>query len=192
MDKHIRKINKRIKEVEWFIELSGLGSLKNKTKDIMIFSNLDGQQKQLVNNIILNTYLQINLKLDILVSNFFFNHCQNNYEPVVEITTSNRFKVFQSYILDEMPFLRKLSILKTFTVIPKEVIKNIEKINDLRNAVAHSLIPEKLKNDRTLYSGKSIYTKEGINLFNKEVRITLNFLQKEFVECFKKNPAEKD
>jgi len=190
MDKHTRKINKRIKEVEWFFELSGLGSLKEKSEGIMIFPNLDSQQRQLVNNIILNTYLQINSKFDILVSNFFFNHCQNNYEPVVEITTSDRFKVFQSYILDEMPFLRKLSILKTFITIPKEVIKNIEKINDLRNAIAHSLIPEKLRNDRTLYSGKSIYTKDGIKVFDKESRKTLNFLQKEFVKCFKRNPPE--
>jgi len=192
MNKHVRKINKRIKEVEWFFKLSGLSSLRDKTEDIMIFPNLESQQKQLVNNIILNTYLQINSKLDILISNFFFNHCQNNYEPVVEITTSDRFRVFQSHILDEMPFLRKLSILKTYTIIPKEIIKNIEKINDLRNAVAHSLIPEKLRNDRTLYLGKSIYTKEGIKLFYKEAGRTLGFLQKEFVKCFKRNPPEKD
>ena len=55
---------------------------------------------------------------------------------------TKHFRVFVHYIMDEMVLLKKLAAVEAITKVPRDVSNAIKPINDLRNAVAHSLFPE--------------------------------------------------
>ncbi len=170
------------------MELNGLDDiLDTSEKNTYTFSRLEGQKRQLITVLILGAYLQIDAKMSILVANFFFHHCSKEWEVVQKVTNSKEFLVFSKKLLNEMPFLRKISIIKEFVSIPKEMLTTINKLNDLRNAIAHSAIPEQLGEDRVKYKGKLIFSLLGAKLIKQDVKKVMSFLQKNFVRAFEDN-----
>ena len=185
----LAKIKKQQAELERIHKLAGLKKIKvwRKDKRTRVLSDLEGQKRRLITMIVLDSYLQIDNKMGILITNFFFNHCQKIDKVVQKITSSSEFKVFQSSILNEMPFMRKISTLKKIIDVPKYITADINRINDLRNAIAHSLIPETLENDRTSYKRKSIFSIEGVETLDKDTEKIMSFLQNHFVQAFEEN-----
>ena len=105
----------------------------------------------------------------------------------MEIVNLREYSLFTKEILLEMPFMRKVSITKQIIEIPKNILSNINKINDIRNAITHTLTPEQLKNKRVLYNKKNIYEINTIVEFNKDYKKTSDFLQKLFEDGFEKD-----
>lgn len=183
-----QKVNKHKNEIRKLKELNGLNDiLDTSEKNTYTFSQLEGQKRQLITVLILNSYLQIDAKMSILVANFFFHHCSKEWEVVQKVVNSKEFLVFSKKLLNEMPFLRKVSVIKEFVVIPKDTLTTINKLNDLRNAIAHSLMPEQLGEERVKYKGKLIFTLTGAKLIKQDVGKVMSFLQKNFVKAFDDN-----
>jgi hypothetical protein len=67
--------------------------------------------------------------------------------------------------LEGLFLLEKLRYVRSFMKIPKKITKNIDKINTLRNGLAHAFFPENLKRSKPIYKGKSIFTLQGIQQF---------------------------
>src|SRR5579872_2908287 len=55
---------------------------------------------------------------------------------------NKHFRVFVHYLMDETYVLKKLSMVEAIKKIPIDVSKSIKRINDVRNALAHSLFPQ--------------------------------------------------
>lgn len=180
-----KRFERKKKELREVYKMSGLDFWEG--DNCKNCCDLDGRQKEITRNMVINYYLQIDLKFNILIANYFFGHCVDDYDEVVKITKSKKFILFDSCVLEEMPFLKKFRLLKEIIEIPKEIKGDIEKINDLRNAVSHAFIPEKLKNNRTLYKTKSIFTLEGLKKFNDDMGVVFEFLQKHFCEAIEGN-----
>jgi hypothetical protein len=53
--------------------------------------------------------------------------------------------------------------------VPKTIAADIDRLNALRNAVAHSFFPENVKKSRAEWKGKSIFTLEGIERFSNDM-----------------------
>ncbi len=188
MNQREKKINKDQLEIDSLLKLVNLQKITDKgPSDIYTFTNLEGQKRQLIRMMILESYLQIDAKMSILVTDFLFHHCQDKHEDMVKITNSKEYLVFTDKLLKEMPFIRKVVVIKGFIAVPSDITSNLNKINDLRNAIAHSLIPENLGNERVLYKGKKVFSLEGAKLFNKDVSKIMTYLQKHFVQAFKNN-----
>src|SRR6266404_1889023 len=75
---------------------------------------------------------------------------------------TKKFKNFNYNILEGLFLLEKLRYVRSFMKIPKKITKNIDKINTLRNGLAHAFFPENLKRSKPIYKGKSIFTLQGI------------------------------
>jgi hypothetical protein len=62
--------------------------------------------------------------------------------------------------MDEMVLLKKLSAVEAIAKVPRDVSNAIKRINDVRNAVAHSLFPENrrryMADKRVLYKGDEL------------------------------------
>ncbi len=179
-------------ELDEVMELAGLKKIEipeDLTKPfITILPDIEKQKRTIITMMVLGEYLQIDSKMSVLVTNFFFKHCQGTtWEAVQAIVETQEFIVFQSKIVNEMPFLRKLSILKEIYEVPKDIVSKINKCNDLRNAIAHSLVPENLEHNRTLYNEQSIFTNAGIKAFVTDVQLVMDFLQHHFIEAFEIN-----
>jgi len=178
------KIDKEKEKIEKLLKLTKLSEINDEDNPTYTFSSLNFQQVKLVHLIILDGYLQIDAKMSILINDFFFDYCQNDYDRVEEISNSNKFKVFQKKVLNQMPFLRKVSILKEHMKLSKEIIKIIEKINDLRNAITHSLVPKNLGVERATYKKKSIYEIDTAEKISEDIDSVMKILQKKFVLSF--------
>ena len=63
----------------------------------------------------------------------------------------NSYTIFSNHILDEMFLLKKMAIVHAIKVLPGEVTSVIQRVNSLRNALAHSLFPGKKKGTSSLW-----------------------------------------
>jgi len=80
---------------------------------------------------------------------------------------------FSDYILERLYVLQKMAVVRSFCTVPKDIREKVNKLDALRNAVAHSLVPEVTRDYRKRwklpYKGKDIFTVEGLKLFLKDM-----------------------
>jgi hypothetical protein len=88
---------------------------------------------------------------------------------------TKRFKLFNYHFLEELSLLPKLRYLKALRKIPKGISADIEKLNALRNGIAHAFFPENLKRSRPEWDGKSIFSIEGLKAFGTDMNSVTKF-----------------
>jgi len=80
---------------------------------------------------------------------------------------------FMHFIMEELFLVRKLAMVKEFRHFDNEMAKTIRALNALRNAMAHSFLPENKRDYRkpriVAWRGKDIYTIEGIEQFDADM-----------------------
>ncbi len=93
-----------------------------------------------------------------------------------------KFRLFVHFMLDEMYLLKKMQMVHAIQPLPKGVRITIEKVNAIRNAMAHSFFPENrkehMKIGKVLYAGKDIRTAEGLQLFKDDCNEAYGYLKK--------------
>jgi hypothetical protein len=94
----------------------------------------------------------------------------------IKLWRTKRFRNFNYYILERLSLLEKLTFVRAIRVIPKPVLGNIERLNALRNGIAHAFFPENLRSAKPVYKGKSIFTVEGLEVFVDDMREIHNTL----------------
>ena len=76
------------------------------------------------------------------------------------------------YLMDETFLLKKLAMVEAIKAVPVEVSKAIRRINDIRNALAHSIFPEQrrryMPDGKVLYQGVDIFSVAGIVKFQED------------------------
>jgi len=133
---------------------------------------------QIIRGKVIFEYTEINLFLDVLFYFYFFpkNGGISNKEHYDRIRKTKRFKYFNDYLLQDLSLLKKVRLLKEIMEIPNWFIKDIKRMNNLRNIFAHSwrII---LANPSLTYKGKSIFNYDGIKLFLEDSERMQIFLQ---------------
>jgi hypothetical protein len=85
-----------------------------------------------------------------------------------------KFRVFVHFMLDEMYLLKRMQMVHAIKPLPKDIRETMQKVNAIRNAMAHSFFPENrkeyMKVGKVLYSGKDIRTPEGLKKFQDDCR----------------------
>jgi hypothetical protein len=81
---------------------------------------------------------------------------------------TKNFQLFNYHFLEEMSLLPKLRYVKALRKIPKAIAGDIERLNALRNGVAHAFFPENLKRSRAVWRDKSIFSLEGLRAFHAD------------------------
>jgi hypothetical protein len=61
--------------------------------------------------------------------------------------------------------MAKLRFIRGISKVPKPVVADIERLNALRNGLAHSFFPENLRKSRPEWKGRKIFTLEGLQVF---------------------------
>lgn len=90
---------------------------------------------------------------------------------------TKRFQLFNYHFLEEMSLLPKFRYVKALRRIPKTVAADVERLNALRNGVAHAFFPENLKKSRAVWKGKSIFSFDGLKTFHADMRVVTQFFQ---------------
>jgi hypothetical protein len=94
---------------------------------------------------------------------------------------TKKFRIFVHHMLDEMYLMKKADIVHAIKPIPRDVRDHLNKLNALRNALAHSFFPENRRENRktkkVLYAGVDIFTYEGVERFEDDWQASLYRLE---------------
>jgi len=141
---------------------------------------LELQKRQAIVGEIITQYTLIDEGLNEEICKYFFSSSKSS----IQLWRTKKFQDFNYYILERLYLLEKLRLFQSFYEVPNNVRKNIEKLDALRNAVAHAFFPENLKDykrwRKVVYKGKDIFTLEGVKLFREDMVSVNNFFLSRF------------
>jgi len=95
-----------------------------------------------------------------------------------QLWKTKKFKLFNAHFIEELSLLPKFRYVKNLKKIPKPIAADIERLNALRNAVAHSFFPENVRKSQAKWKGQSIFTYAGIDRFIQDMRAIKSFFVK--------------
>ena len=136
---------------------------------------LEFQRCQAITGQIIIHYTFINELVNLAVCMYFFRVGKRSIG-----WKSEKLQNFNYYILESRSLLEKFRIVKSVYGIPKNIVRDVERLNALRNVVAHKLFPENVedfgKKRKAVYKGKDIFTLEGIKIFREDMGRVVDFL----------------
>jgi hypothetical protein len=144
---------------------------------------LKSMRDQIVRSEIVYEYTFVDLELDFLLIRHFFGTGKKLHNA----RRTKRYRTFQ-LMLQNLYLLQKLSIVRSFKDIPRNIISKISALNDLRNGIAHTFFLPDLKKHKRTYKGINVFTPKGLENFRNdmfEIRYFFmpwlrNYLVKEF------------
>jgi hypothetical protein len=119
-------------------------------------------------------YTLIDEFLNLRLSRFFYGK-----RSTVQLWRTKRYKLFHYHVLEELSLLQKLRFAKAIRPIPKMVVSRIERLNAVRNGLAHAFFPENLKKSPPVYSGLSVFTVAGAKALAQDIQEVLDFFSAE-------------
>src|SRR6516162_3817803 len=140
---------------------------------------LEVMKRQLVTSVIVSRYTFIDELLSVIISHFYFTPPKPE-ESFARLWRTKKFRLFTHYFLDEAYLLNKMRMVREIKEIPADVRNIVERINALRNAIAHSYYPENRRQYKThkkfIYQDANIFTKEGVAIFLADVTRVQDYL----------------
>jgi hypothetical protein len=88
---------------------------------------------------------------------------------------TRKFQLFNYHFLEEMSLMPKFRYVKAIRSIPRSVVRDIERLNALRNGMAHAFFPENLKRSRAVWGDKSIFSLDGLKAFHEAMNDVTRF-----------------
>ena len=137
--------------------------------------HLEFQRRQIITGQIISYYTFVSEMVDATVCIYFFRLGKRRVP-----WGSEKLQKFNEYILEGRSLLQKFKIVKSVYEIPKNIEKDVDRLNTLRNVVAHkcfSGVPGDWRGElEAMYKGKDIFTLEGIKMFREDMNRIVDFL----------------
>ncbi|MGC2079473.1 MAG: hypothetical protein WA728_26325, partial [Xanthobacteraceae bacterium] len=125
-------------------------------------------------------YTLIDEFLTDMICDYYFRRPNKKRKGYRQLWRTKPFRIFVHYLMDETFLLKKLMTVEAITKVPSDVSKAIKRINDVRNALAHSFFPENrrryMADKKVLYKGAHLFTAKGVELFQEDYEIAENYL----------------
>jgi hypothetical protein len=119
--------------------------------------HLEHVRDKLVRSVVSSEYMHIDQWLTFVISRHFFKTRQMK---------GKRKRLFDQYIMDEMYLLQKARIVHAISPLPAKVRQTIDRVNALRNSLAHNLFPENRRqyaaHRKVIYSDVDIFSIKGM------------------------------
>ncbi len=135
---------------------------------------------KLVRSHVIIKYALIEECLTDIICNYYFHRQAKQNTTYAALWRTKRFRTFVHYLMEEMFLLKKLALVDAIRTVPKDVSSAIQRINDVRNAIAHSLFPENRRRYRStkklMYSGEELFSIQGVEKFNQDCGVAEKWL----------------
>jgi hypothetical protein len=142
---------------------------------------LQEMKRKFVKSEVIERYTLIDEFLTDIICDYYFSRPNKSISYRSRWRTKH-FRIFVHFLTDEMFLLRKLATVEAILTVPTVVSKAIKRINDVRNALAHSFFPENrrryMANKEVTYNGRNLFSLEGIQKFQEDYEIARDFLAK--------------
>lgn len=177
-----QKQKKLIEELDILFDLFALDYHKiDKYERNARTSHLKLAKDKIIRGQIILSYTMIDEYLSNEISIYFFG----KKRTFQELWKTKKFQNFNHFVIQELTLLQKLRFIKAIVNIPKKIVSDINKLNVLRNGVAHSLFPENRRVYKPIWKGKDIFTLDGIKLFDEDVHNIYEFFYKRMIRWAK-------
>jgi hypothetical protein len=113
---------------------------------------------QMIRGQIIMYYTLVDEVLSDRICRFFF---PRKYDSI-RLWKTKRFQLFNYHVIEELSLLKKLAFVKSIMKVPGNISEEIQRLNSLRNGIAHSFYPQNLRKSKPLWKGQDIFTFEGI------------------------------
>lgn len=131
-------------------------------------------KQKLIRAEIIMKYTLIDEVLSVIISNYYFRRDQNTQSTFRRLWRTKKFQLFMNYFLDEAYLLNKMRMVHEIKALPSDVRNAVERINAVRNAIAHSFFPENRRQYKAqkmvMYQNAHMFSKEGIAKFLEDAR----------------------
>jgi hypothetical protein len=134
-------------------------------------TTLELQKNQIIRSAVIIQYTLIDEHLNNQICKYFWGTKKNH----IKLWKTKKLKIFNYHILENLYLLQKLKLVKDIMKIPKNVAADIDKMNALRNSLAHAFFPENLNKYKPIYKGKNIFLVDGIKLFIDDMGVINDF-----------------
>ncbi len=129
-------------------------------------TRLELAHDKLIRSQIITWYTLMDLLLSLELSDHFFD-LRN---PLRFFRRSKRYQEFQRNVLEDLSLRQKSRLVSTIWRIPKTLVTTVERLNTIRNSIAHSLFPEDRLASKPRYKGQSVLWLEGLELLSEDVQ----------------------
>jgi hypothetical protein len=167
----IKEIAAAINMDHWNIETH----YKRKSRSLA----LEFMKDELVRGEVISCYTFIDELLTNIICNFYFGRRAKKFD-FAPLWKTKRFKIFAQYIMDETSLLRKRAIVHAIRPIPKDVWNAIERMNAVRNAIAHSFFPQNRRryaaDKKVMYRAVHLFSLHGVEKFAEDFKNTRVYL----------------
>ena len=123
-------------------------------------------KRQIVLGEVVRAYTLVDENLNVAMCHFFFG----KQRSFIRLWRTKRFRVFNHHIIEELPLLPKLRLVKALRSVDSRITQDIERLNALRNGLAHAFFPENLRKTKPEWKGKDIFSLDGIQAFTEDIR----------------------
>jgi predicted acetyltransferase len=145
------------------IEFCDIGFVPKESRTIHLLRVKD----HLIRSAVVVDYTIINDHLDLLLCHYFFGKKTN----FVGLWRTKKFQNFNRHVLEKATLIEKLEFARAFyRSVPNNIRNAIERINKLRNSLAHSFFPQNQRRQPS-YQNHSIYSLDGFRLFQGDMKI---------------------
>lgn len=103
--------------------------------------------------------------VDEFLNNILCHHFFGRKLSFIRLWKTKRFRNFNYFVLEKLSLMEKLAFVRSLHDFPKRIREDIERLNSLRNGIAHAFFPENLRSAKPSWKGKDIFSLEGISLF---------------------------
>lgn len=136
-------------------------------------TRLETMRRAIVREEILTAYTYVDEILSCVICDHFFG-TRRTYQALWK---TKKFQIFNACFIDEISLIPKLRYVKALKTIPKPIAADIDRLNAIRNAMAHAFFPENVKRSRARWKDQSVFTRSGFERFNADMAAVHAFLR---------------
>ena len=174
-----RRLQTEIEEISAFVHMDHWNILEYPEESRT--THLELMRRKLILGEIIMKYTLIDEMLSVVICHYYFRRPRRGFS-FRELWRTKKFQIFSQYVLDDTYLLNKVKLVRAISEVPPSIRSAIERINALRNAVAHSFFPENRRqyamHKAIIYQGSNIYSKQGIEKFVDDFQNVNEYLWK--------------
>lgn len=161
-DRLTRNQQKLVRDLERVLEL-----LRLDYRNILDYDydsrtpHIQRMRDHVVRGEVVTQYTLMDEYLNGALCDYFFGRKRN----AMQLWRTKKFRNFNYYVLEKLSLMEKFQLLRAVRRVPKFVVADIERLNNLRNGIAHAFFPENLRSAKPLWKGKSIHAVDGLEGF---------------------------
>ena len=126
---------------------------------------IEHMRRKMILSEVITLYTLLDEHLNLTLCHYFFGRKKST----IQLWKTKKFQLFNHHVVEELSLMAKFRFAKSIAKMPKGVAGDVERLNGLRNGLAHAFFPENLKRSKPEWKGKNIFSREGLKAFLEDM-----------------------